>query len=562
MARFRAASIWEQLVTVRHPEPFQARRGRLLSILLLGTGVASLAGAAAAAIIGLARGWDWESQTLLVSGMVLLALVGGLYVLNRRVSPRAAAIVFLAGLLLLLSFGDEPVHLVGGRSTMLYTLPIVMASVVLFPSASFLVAGLVTLILGAISVTYLPPTALSPVTVIGFFLIALVGWLAASSLENALSQLRTINQELDQRVEERTREVAEALGRNRAILEGIADGVVVFDNAGRATTANPAMEGLLRQPSWEIVGRGMDDLMAGQVTARDQATVARLLGDKETSYPALQFQWGEKTLSASFAPVRDGRGTVSGTVAVFRDFTREAEIDRMKSAFVSMVSHELRTPLSAILGYADMLREGVYGQLSDKQILTVQRIVANTGRLLGIVNDLLDQAQIEAGRLRLNVTSFTPAHLVEGVLSLTAAAAQDKGLELTSSIADEVPTTLSGDPQRLHQILLNLVSNAVKFTAHGKVEVHIRRPDEDHWAMEVGDTGCGIPQEARTYIFEPFRRADESTTRKQVGFGLGLSIVRRLTDLMGGKIKLESTVNQGSTFTIVLPLEPTQEDTP
>lgn len=560
MARFRATPIWEQLVTVRHPDPSQVRRGRLLSILLLGTGVASLAGVIVAVIISLARGWDLEGLNLIACGIVLLVLVAGLYVVNRRVSPRAAAVLFLASLLLLLAFGDEPDQLVGGRSNMLFAVPIIMASVVLFPPASFLVAGLVNLILGAVAAAYLPPAAFSPISVIGFFLIALVGWLAANNLENALDQLRTINQELDQRVEERTREVAEALGRNRAILEGIADGVVVFDNSGRATTANPAMEGLLRQPSWEIVGRGLDDLMAGQVTERDRAAVARLLGDRETSYPALQFEWGEKTLSASFAPVRDDRGTVSGTVAVFRDFTREAEIDRMKSAFVSMVSHELRTPLSAILGYADMLREGVYGQLSDKQILTVQRIVANTGRLLAIVNDLLDQAQIEAGRLRLNVTSFAPAQLVEGVLSLTAAAAHDKGLELTSSIADEVPATLSGDPQRLHQILLNLVSNAVKFTARGKVEVHIRRPDEDHWAMEVSDTGCGIPEEARAYIFEPFRRADESTTRKQVGFGLGLSIVRRLTDLMGGEVNLESAVNQGSTFTIVLPLEPTQED--
>ena len=206
-----------------------------------------------------------------------------------------------------------------------------------------------------------------------------------------------------------------------------------------------------------------------------------------------------------------------------------------------------------------MLQEGVYGPLPDKQLDVLARIIANAGELLNLATNLLDQAQIEAGTLTLNVTSFTLVDLIAGVQGVMSVLAQAKGLKLTSHIADDVPTTLSSDPQRLHQILINLVSNAIKFTREGTVHVDAYRPDAGHWGLKVSDTGGGIPAEAQPHIFEPFQQVDSSPNREHIGAGLGLSIVRQLTTLLDSEITLTSEVGHGSTFTIVLPLVPTQE---
>jgi signal transduction histidine kinase len=226
----------------------------------------------------------------------------------------------------------------------------------------------------------------------------------------------------------------------------------------------------------------------------------------------------------------------------------------MKSAFLSMTSHELRTPLNAILGYSDMLLEEVYGPVTSEQRGTLRRITANTSRMLGMVNNLLDQAQIEAGKLALHIEPFPLENLIDDLRSVAIVLAENKGLQLTCTIEPNVPLVLTSDSQRLHQILLNLVGNAVKFTQKGSVGVRVFLPDADHWALEVSDTGAGIPTDAQSYIFEPFRQVDDPLTRKTIGSGLGLSIVKQLTHLLGGDIHLQSQVGQGSIFTVTLPL--------
>ena len=549
--------IINQLLNVPSTDPDDARRRKLLNILLMGVGVLTflailfeilyrLAGAAEAEPV-----WIYHSLLATLVGVVII------FVINRYWSGGLASLLFLLLLTAVLAFTDTPQEVVQGRSLFMLVIPILMASVLLRPYASFIMAGLIGLLLNAIAVrAQLVPDLLA---VLAFFTIALVSWLAARSLEHALQDLRILNRELDQRVEERTREVAEALGRNQAILEGIADGVIVFDHDGKATVANPAIADLLERSPEEIRGCDIETLMGQDVDAADREMVVNLLRDRGSSHPSVKFEWGDKTLSVSFAPVRDVSEEVTGTVAVFRDFTREAEVDRMKSAFVSTASHELRTPLNAILGYAEMLREAVYGPLLDKQRGVIERIMANTGQMVSLVNNLLDQAQIEAGRLALNVTSFAPADLIDGVQDVMGVLAQAKGLELTSRIADDVPATLSGDRQRLHQVLVNLVSNAIRFTEQGAVHVRAYRPDASHWALEVSDTGRGIPAEAQARIFDAFRQADDSVTREHTGFGLGLSIVRQLITMMGGEITLASEVGRGSTFTVILTLAPTQE---
>jgi hypothetical protein len=418
----------------------------------------------------------------------------------------------------------------------------------------------------------LPLNTLLPTLVLEiliFLLIALVSWLSARSLEKALADLRIINAELDQRVADRTRDLAEALirvqmesSKTQAILESIADGVIVFDGVGKATVVNPAISRLLNLSPGQIVGYRIETLMAGLVAVSDQQAVLKQLRDHDSAarLPGLRVRWGDLTLSASFAPIQIEQDIERGTVAVFRDITREAELDRMKSMFVSMVSHELRTPLGAIMGYGEILKEQVHGPLNERQLGVIDRLIANTKRLLSLVNDLLDRARLEAGQLKLIVAPFSPAALLDELLSVTGQMAEAKQLELKTDIAPGLPQTVLGDSQRLLQILINLMTNAIKFTEQGSVTVKLERVDESRWALRVIDTGVGIPSHEQAEVFDMFRQVDSSATRRHGGAGLGLSIVKQLVTLMKGEISLVSAVGAGSTFTVTLPLNPTQEE--
>jgi PAS domain S-box-containing protein len=344
-----------------------------------------------------------------------------------------------------------------------------------------------------------------------------------------------------------------AEGELTAILESIADGVIVFDPVGRAIVANPAITNLLGIHADEVIGLHIEELLIDAVAAEERAVLATALGSNAMFCPSIQIKWGTKTLSASAAPVRLESGDVIGSVAVFRDFTHEAEVDRMKSTFVSIASHELRAPLTAIMGYSEMLREGVFGSLAEEQMDVVKRLLANTNQMMSLANNLLDQARMEAGEISLSPTDFSPADLAHSVCEMMEITAHSKGVQLTCDIADDAPQTVTGDMQRLRQILINLTSNAIKFTDEGRVTLHVYAPDANYWALAVSDTGCGISKEGQEIVFEPFRR-EESVARKYGGAGLGLSIAKQLVELMGGEILLESQVGEGSTFTVVLPL--------
>ncbi len=574
-SRSKLGTTLTRFLSVNHPDPDIGRRGQLLNILLLGLFGATTIGFLSGLVLNILSGWSREDeQLLMLSSAVGVAFVVGLYFLNRTGRVRPAVILFLLGALILISFSDEPAQLVSGRSTMIFILPIVMASVLLAPVAAFIMSILssatlfVLTLVNGLSLPTLLPTIVIEVVI--FLLIALVSWLSARSLEKALADLRVINAELDRRVADRTRDLAEALirvqlesSKSQAILESIADGVIVFDNLGKATVVNPAICRLLSLPPDQIVGYRIETLMAGVVGVNDQKSILDQLRSQESSarLPGLRLQWGNRTLSASFAPIHIQQEAGRGTVAVFRDITREAEVDRMKTMFVSMVSHELRTPLGAIMGYGEILQEQVHGPLNERQLNVVERLIANTKRLMSLVNDLLDRARLEAGRLKLMPAPLAPNALLEELISTTGQLAKAKNLDLITAISPSVPQTIIGDSQRLLQVLVNLVTNAIKFTDHGSVTVKLDRPDRSHWSMQVIDTGIGIPLDEQSHVFDMFRQADGLATRKQGGAGLGLSIVKQLVTLMGGDVQLVSNVGAGSTFTITLPLNLTSEGT-
>ena len=554
----------ERLLTVPVPDPDDARRRRILNILLLGMIVVTLLGAVGVIFASRQAGqeaFQAENQSLLIGIVVFILGILGVYQINRQYSGRLAAILFLLFLTGIFVLTDTPAELAGGRSLFLFTLPIIMASILLSPGSSFIFATLNSVIISAlaVSISVFPNTP----GIIGFFILALVSWVSARSLESALKDLRVINANLDKIVVERTKALSESLererieaGRNQAILNSIADGVIVFDKKWNAIMANPAIRSMLEIPLELILNRSFAEFIEHPNLSPRSRGLLHAMIEHDTQPIGFRIEWAEKTLSVSAAQVYDRRGdhTNIGTVTVFRDFTREAEVERLKSTFVAIVSHELRTPLNAVLGYAEMFREEVYGPMNEKQVNMADRIIKNTQRLLGLINDLLDQAQMEAGKLTIKMGPIKPAELLETLHGLMDKTASDKSLRLTSEIEDTLPETLNGDPARLQQILVNLVTNAIKFTDHGEVRVKLGHFSDRKWGIEVSDTGRGIPGADIPHIFDTFRQVEGTATRTHGGFGLGLSIVKQLVQLMGGDISVTSKLEQGTTFTVILPL--------
>ncbi|MFE1599491.1 ATP-binding protein [Methylobacterium sp. ID0610] len=229
-----------------------------------------------------------------------------------------------------------------------------------------------------------------------------------------------------------------------------------------------------------------------------------------------------------------------------------AAADLHKTQFFANMSHELRTPLNAVLGYSELLADGLYGPLSEKASEALERIQINGRHLLSLINDVLDFTKIEAGLLVLNVQDYALGALIESVNLAAASLAEAKGLALKLDIPQTLPIG-QGDERRLTQVLMNLVGNAIKFTQSGSVEIAARAVDAS-FVITVSDTGPGISPADQARIFDEFQQVDSSSTRQQGGTGLGLSIARRLVLLHGGRIEVQSEVGQGAVFRVTLPI--------
>jgi signal transduction histidine kinase len=228
-----------------------------------------------------------------------------------------------------------------------------------------------------------------------------------------------------------------------------------------------------------------------------------------------------------------------------------ATANEHKSQFFANMSHELRTPLNGMLGFSELLLDGLYGPMPDKAVNVLTRIQKDGKHLLGLINDVLDISKIEAGQLTLSLSDYSLANVIEAVMNSTESLARAKGIEVKAAIPESLPIGY-GDERRLTQVLLNLVGNAIKFTDVGYVEVRVQAVD-DHFKIAVKDTGPGVPLADQGRIFEDFQQVDNSSTREKGGTGLGLAISRRLVEAHGGQITLHSVPGQGATFTIILP---------
>jgi signal transduction histidine kinase len=234
-----------------------------------------------------------------------------------------------------------------------------------------------------------------------------------------------------------------------------------------------------------------------------------------------------------------------------------AEANQHKSQFLANMSHELRTPLNAILGYTELMADGVYGAPPEKMSAVLERIESNGKHLLSLINAVLDLSKIEAGQLKLDLTDYSLSNVVETVHSMVQPLAADKKLTFKTEVAPTLPPG-HGDERRLTQVLLNLVGNAIKFTDAGEVVIKAAACD-GLFALSVRDTGPGISIADQAKLFQEFQQADNSITRKKGGTGLGLAISKRIVEMHGGKIWLESQVGQGSTFFVTLPVRAEQQ---
>jgi PAS domain S-box-containing protein len=357
--------------------------------------------------------------------------------------------------------------------------------------------------------------------------------------------------------------------RLRTVINNTPLILFALDHEGIFTLSEGKGLDLMGLKPGEVVGRSIFEVYNNFPEMLGSVRQVLVQGEPHTR----MIDMGSLTFEVWYEPLRDALGQMVGVVGVALDITerkeaeetiaqaleRALEASRLKSQLLAKVSHELRTPLGAILGYTELIQSGEFGPISGQQARIVAKVMDSTHYLTKMVNELLDQAQLEVGKIRLNLSNFNLSELLAQVETKMSVLAHSKGLGLSTSIALDLPATLLGDQDRLQQILVNLASNAIKFTRKGSVLIRIYRPDATHWAIAVTDTGPGIPEEAQAYIFEPFQQVDGSITREHVGTGLGLSIVKQLVNLMEGQIILESVVGKGSTFTALLPLHTIEE---
>ena len=393
---------------------------------------------------------------------------------------------------------------------------------------------------------------------------AIIGYLLIGTDNTARKLVEAEQKKLDQRLRDQQ-------FYTRSLIESNIDALMTTDPSGIITDVNKQMEALTGCTRDELIGAPFKKYFTDP--ERAEAAIKLVLSQKKvTDYEltACARDGKQTVVSYNATTFYDRDRTLQGVLAVSRDVTErklvEAELQqakaaaesasRTKSDFLASMSHEIRTPMNAIVGIADLLAKTPLNPEQDKYVQIFRRAGDN---LLNLINDILDLSKVEASQLELERTGFSVKDHLEKVTEMVAGRAREKGLALVCEIAPNVPADLVGDPTRLRQVLINLLGNAIKFTESGEVALRVA-PDAGSSVptalrFTVSDTGIGIPSEKLGQVFEPFTQANSSTTRRFGGSGLGLTISKRLVELMGGRIWAESTVGKGSVFAFAVPFE-------
>ena len=354
----------------------------------------------------------------------------------------------------------------------------------------------------------------------------------------------------------------------RTILESVQAGVLVVSGSdGTILGANPAAERILGTNRRELAGRPSGEAIeippgAAGTAWQGEAFAVRPEGKRVPVLASVApvTLWGMPYRICGFVDISSQKEAEYRATEAQRTAEEGA---RAKAEFLANMSHEIRTPMNAVIGMTGLLLDG---PLDSRQRDSLETIRVAGDSLLSILNDILDISKLESGKVDLEEIPFDLRYVLESIAELMAPRAIEKGLELTCLVEPGTPTRVAGDPERLRQVLVNLVGNAIKFTAAGNVDVRAALAGQEAEAVSVrfsvADTGEGIPEDRQAAIFESFTQADGSTTRRFGGTGLGLTISRRLVTLMGGSLEVESGLGRGSTFAFAIPLRarPAEEE--
>ncbi|MGA6998053.1 MAG: ATP-binding protein, partial [Pseudolabrys sp.] len=340
-------------------------------------------------------------------------------------------------------------------------------------------------------------------------------------------------------------ELAEAHALDQSFLDKVQATRITLDESALGLSAKQrgpiSIPDLSKAPNFSlkeiVLSAGFNSVLIVPLFAQNDILGALVLQRRETGdFPASTVDLMQTFANQSVLAMKNAR--------LFREVDQKgrelAIASEHKSQFVANMSHELRTPLNAVLGYSELLADGLYGNIPQKGLEVLERIQANGKHLLNLINDVLDISKIEAGQLTLALDDYSVEAIVQSVVAATGSLAQAKGIEVKTSVPNDLPMG-RGDERRLTQVLLNLVSNAIKFTDTGEVEVRVQAVNGEFNIM-VCDTGPGIAPKDQATIFEQFQQIDNTSTRKKGGTGLGLSISRQLVGMHGGRIDLDSTL--------------------
>ena len=390
-----------------------------------------------------------------------------------------------------------------------------------------------------------------------------VGALSPQSGEDELADLARAFSRMAAQIAQREgalREQNQALAANshrfEAVLNAAHDGIAMLDQGGRFVLVNRRFGELLGSRAETLVSQKasaqplllgrLEDAADGSDTPRGVSEQIIELDGDGPERRALQFYT---------APVQgeDGRETI-GRIVALRDITRERELDKLKTDFISVVSHELRTPLTSIKGYTDLLLSGATGEISELQGEFLGIIQSSTTRLSNLINDILDISRIESGTIEIKHEPIDYRRIVADTLRLMKAAADEKQISMDASLPESIPP-VRGDIDKVAQVLGNLVSNAIKYTPEGGwVKVSLEITGEANVLTSVTDSGIGIAPDDQKRLFQKFFRADNTSTREAGGTGLGLVIAKTIVELLGGAIWVESEPGRGTRFYFTLPL--------
>ncbi len=399
------------------------------------------------------------------------------------------------------------------------------------------------------------PGAVLFVGILLSFLIAIITFLQSSARNRALKLAEKMTVDLR---DERNLAVT-TQHKNEAILTSIGDGVFVIDTAGTIVLFNKAAEQISGYAAYEAVGRPYKQTLNFQNEQDGSTTddfITTALSGKRAEmglHTVLRHKNGATIpVADSAAPIVNAQGGKEGAVVVFRDTTRERQLERMKDEFLSVASHELRTPMGAVRANISMILNGDYGPVSKDLAEPLNDMKTSTIRLVNLVNDLLNVARIEAGRLKFTLQDLALSDLIQRVITSLAPLGKEKGVPITFTPTGDAQ--IQTDPDKLQQVLTNLISNALKFTDKGSIQVTAAK-QEDMIEIRVADTGVGITIDDQKKLFGKFEQITSAQAGKPAGTGLGLYISRELVRKMGGELWIKgSAPGKGSVFAFTVPL--------